>query len=54
MLVQEEQGPRPKVAVSRQYWALDEKAVGLFDGSSSAEMRDVTVLFVGRSEKIRK
>ncbi len=44
---------RAKAAVSRQYWALDEKSVAWVARSSSVKMRDATSLCVGRTEEIR-
>ena len=53
MLVQEERGPRAKVVVSRRYCALDEKAVACVATGSSADMIEVTSLFVSVTEESR-
>ena len=53
MPVQEGRGPRVKAAVIHRYWAIDEKAVACVARSSSAGMRDVTSLFVGKTEEVR-
>ena len=39
--------------MSRRYWVLDEKAAACVVRSSSAVIRDVTSLFIGKTEELK-